>query len=148
MKLDVDKRKQLAEQQRRGLRMFLNTLDEESALEVAMVYPPWKPGKLYKQGEYFTYGENSVGDPQLYKVNLTHTSSETWLPGAIGSESLYTAIGLDNAGYPVWSQPTGAHDAYNMGDIVNFNGLYYESLINGNAFSPEVSPTTWKQVNV
>ena len=45
---------------------------------------------------------------------------------------------------PVWSQPSGAHDAYNTGDIVNYNGTLYQSLIDGNTWSPEAYPQGWE----
>ena len=48
---------------------------------------------------------------------------------------------------PEWVQPTGAHDAYMMGDKVRYNGYVYESLINGNVWAPDVAPTCWKVVN-
>lgn len=137
---------QMAEQFRKALQMFAASLDDEKALEVATIYDPWEVGKNYAQGEFFTYGENAVGDPQLYKVNQAHTSAEQWLPGATGSESLYTAIGLDDSGYPVWSQPTGAHDAYNTGDIVNYNGTLYKSLMDGNTYAPDAYPAGWEVV--
>lgn len=121
------------------------TLSDELALECVRLYRPWEIGKDYKKGDFFTYGENSVGDPQLYKVNLNHTSQADWTPDT--AVSLYTAIGLDDNGYPVWSQPTGAHDAYNKGDIVNYNGVLYESLIDGNTYSPEAYPAGWKEVS-
>ena len=57
--------------------------------------------------------ETRVGDPQLYKVAQAHTSQADWTPDQ--TPALYTAIGLDESGYPVWSQPTGAHDAYPAG---------------------------------
>ena len=50
---------------------------------------------------------------------------------------------------PVWVQPTGAHDAYQMGDKVHYPGAsdpVYESLINGNVWSPDAYPAGWKQV--
>ena len=124
--------------------MFASGLTEEQAMEVAAVYDPWKPGKTYAEGEYFTYGVNGVGDPQLYKVVQAHTSQADWTPDA--TPSLYTAIGLDDSGYPVWSQPTGAHDVYNKGDIVNYNGTLYESQIDGNTYSPDAYPAGWKVV--
>ena len=133
---------QMCEQIRKVLQMFAQGLTEEQALEVATVYPSYKIGIQYKQGEYFTYGENSVGDPQLYKVNQDHTSQEDWTPN--NTPSLYTQIGLNNEGYPIWSRPTGAHDAYNTGDIVEFEGELYESLIDGNTFSPVEYPAGWK----
>ena len=46
----------------------------------------------------------------------------------------------------VWSAPTGAHDAYNAGDIVDYNGTLYKSLINGNTYSPEAYPAGWEAV--
>lgn len=134
-------RLQAAEQFRRALQMFALSLTEELALEVATIYDPWVVGKTYAVGEYFTYGVNSVGDPQLYKVILAHTSQADWTPDT--AVSLYVAIGLDDSGYPVWSQPTGAHDAYNKGDIVNYNGILYESLIDGNVYSPTAYPAAW-----
>lgn len=118
------------------------TLDEEQALVCVRLYRPWGVGREYKTGEYLTYGTNSVGDPQLYKVVLDHTSQGDWLPPS--APTLYDAIGLDEEGYPVWSQPTGAHDAYNKGDIVNYNGTLYKSLMDGNTYSPEAYPAGWE----
>lgn len=135
-------RLQIAEQFRKALQLFANSLDEKTAMEVATVYDAWKPDKVYKAGEYLTYGENNVGDPQLYKVVQDHTSQADWMPFA--APSLYTPIGLTEEGYPVWSQPTGAHDAYNMGDIVDYNGTLYESLIDGNVYAPDAYPAGWK----
>ena len=132
----------LAEQMRRTMQMFAGTLSDEQAMEVATVYDGWKIGKKYAKGEIFSYGVNSVGDPQLYRVNQAHTSQADWLPDA--EEALYTPIGLDDSGYPVWAQPTGAHDAYNTGDIVNYNGTLYESLIDGNCTIPGTDERYWK----
>jgi hypothetical protein len=133
---------QIAEQFRRALQMFAASLAEEQAMEVATVFDSWAADKTYAAGEYVTYGKNGVGDPQLYKVVQAHTSQIDWLPDM--TASLYTPIGLDDSGYPVWSAPTGAHDAYNTGDIVNYNGTLYKSLIDGNAYSPEAYPAGWE----
>ena len=135
-------RLQIAEQFRRALQMFAASLDEEKAMEVAMIYDPWAVGKNYSTGDYFIYGENSVGDPQLYKVVQDHTSQADWLPDV--TASLYSAIGLDGSGYSVWSQPTGSHDAYNIGDVVNYGGTLYVSMIDGNTYSPDAYPAGWE----
>lgn len=134
---------QAAEQFRKALQMFAMSLDDDKAMEVATIYDPWKEGKVYAVGEFVTYGENSVGDPQLYKVAQAHTSQADWTPDA--TPALYVAIGLDEKGYPVWSQPTGAHDAYNTGDIVDYNGTLYQSLIDGNVYSPDAYPAGWAE---
>ena len=138
-------RLQAAEQLRKALQMFAATLTEEQALEVATVYPAWETEHAYAVGDIIQYGENSVGDPQLYKVVQAHTSQEDWTPDI--TAALYDAIGLDESGYPVWSQPSGAHDAYNTGDIVNYNGTLYKSLIDGNTWSPEAYPDGWEIYN-
>lgn len=138
-------RLQAAEQLRKALQKFANSLTDEEAMEVVAVYDPWKVGKEYKGGEFFTYGVNAVGDPQLYRVNdgKNHTSQADWIPGV--EKSLYTAIGLDDNGHPVWAQPTGAHDAYDEGDIVNYNGVLYISAINGNDTVPGTDERWWKE---
>lgn len=135
---------QKAEQFRKALQMFAASLPDEQAMEVATIYDAWREGKAYSVGEFITYGVNGVGDPQLYRVVQEHTSQPDWLPDQ--TPSLYDAIGLDDAGYPVWSQPTGAHDAYNTGDIVDFGGVLYESTIDGNTYSPAAYPAGWKEV--
>ena len=134
-------RLQAAEQFRKALQMFAAGLSDEKAMEVATIYDPWAVGKSYTVGEFVTFGVNGVGDPQLYKVVQAHTSQADWTPDV--AASLFVSIGLDDAGYPVWSQPTGAHDAYNKGDIVDYNGTLYQSLIDGNVYSPEAYPAGW-----
>lgn len=133
---------QMAEQFRKVLQMFAASLDDDKAMEVATIYDPWEVGKVYSVGDFVLYGVNAVGDPQLYKVAQAHTSQADWTPNV--TPSLYVAIGLDAEGYPIWSKPTGAHDAYNNGDIVDYNGTLYKSLMDGNVYSPEEYPAGWE----
>jgi hypothetical protein len=137
-----NKQSQALEQLRRAIQLTANGLSSERALEIATVYPKYKIGISYSVGDYFTYGENEVGDPQLYKVVQDHTSQADWLPSE--TASLYEPIGLNDSGYPVWSQPSGAHDAYNAGDIVDYNGVLYVSLIDGNVYSPDEYSSGWE----
>lgn len=132
---------QAAEQLRRALQMLAMMFPDEKAMEVAAVYESWQAGRTYATGTFLTYGLNSVGDPQLYKVVQAHTSQEDWKPDV--TVSLYAAIGLNKQGYPVWSQPSGAHDAYGKGDIVDCNGKLYVSLIDGNIYFPETYSEVW-----
>ena len=137
-------RLQVAEQFRKALQMFAASLTDEQAMEVATIYDPWVVNKAYSVDDFVLYGENSVGDPQLYKVVQAHTSQADWTPDTVAS--LYVAIGLDESGYPLWSKPTGAHDAYNTGDVVDYNGTLYKSLIDGNVYSPSEYPSGWEVV--
>ena len=126
---------------RKAIQLFLNTLDPDTQaaemMSVATVFPAYEIGKKYKAKDVFSYGVNGVEDPQLYQVLQEHTSSETWLPDI--SPSLYKAIGVTEDGYPEWAQPLGASDAYNTGDIVSYNGVLYKSIMDGNAWPPDVS---------
>lgn len=47
---------------------------------------------------------------------------------------------------PEYVQPSGAHDAYMIGDKVIENGKIYESVIDGNVWSPSAYPAGWKYI--
>ena len=138
---------QFAEQFRKALQMFAASLSDEQAMEVATVYPAWADNTAYAVNTIVSYGENEVGDPQLYRCVQAHTSQSDWTPDV--AVSLWSAIGIGGDGIPVWSQPTGAHDAYNIGDKVHYpdaDSPVYESLIDGNIYSPEAYPAGWREV--
>lgn len=48
--------------------------------------------------------------------------------------------------YPEYVQPTGAHDAYNTGDKVTYNGKRYICQMDGCVWSPDVYPQGWEEV--
>ena len=135
-------RLQAAEQMRKALQKFAMTLSAEEAMEIATVYDAWQPDTQYAAGVYLTYGVNAVGDPQLYRVISAHKSQADWTPDKVAS--LYEPIGLDDSGHPVWSQPSGAHDAYDTGDIVNYNGTLYVSMIPANTTVPGTDERYWQ----
>lgn len=72
-------------------------------------------------------------------------------------EALWAAIrkleaGAGNTGdngeeYPAFVQPTGAHDAYQTGDGVTYNGQRYRCKMDNCAWSPDVLPSAWEAVN-
>ena len=92
---------------RKALQFFLENLDPESQLEkileVPSIYPVYEVGKVYKTKNIFSYGENEVGDPQLYQVLQDHTSAAEWTPDT--ATSLYKKIGVTAEGIPEWVQP-------------------------------------------
>lgn len=132
----MNKQLQAAAQLRRAVQLFAATLSEEKAMEIACVFSTWMPDMDLKAGDYLNYGENSVGDPQLYVVLQDHISQADWTPDV--ALSLYKPIGLTPAGYPMWSQPAGAHDAYIIDDIVDYFGTLYRSTVDGNVWEPGV----------
>ena len=47
--------------------------------------------------------------------------------------------------WPEYVQPTGAHDAYNSGDKITFNGVHYICRMNACVWSPAVYPQAWEE---
>jgi hypothetical protein len=74
-----------------------------------------------------------------YRTIQAHYTASHWTPDIV--PALFLEISLEEC--PDWVQPAGAHDAYNIGDCVTFNGQEYESLINANVWSPAVYPAGW-----
>ena len=128
----------IAQQMREAMRLLAEQqTDEATMLMLADLYEAWQPGKAYEVDKVISYGTNAAGETQLYRVVQAHTSAAEWIPGQ-GTDSLYKAIGFTEEGYDIWTQPLGAHDAYQTGDIVSHNGQLWESTVDGNVWEPGV----------
>lgn len=127
----------LAKQIRRALEIFAEQVtDESTMMEIADIYPGYKVGREYKIGNVFSWGVNADNETQLYQVLQDHVSSEEWKPDE--AVSLYKKIGITPSGYPIWTQPYGATDAYQKGDIVQHKNSLWQSDIEGNVWEPGV----------
>jgi hypothetical protein len=105
-------------------------------------FPEWRAGLSVKVGDVFMIPE----DKNLWKVVQAHTTQSDWLPSL--TPALWVKYYTPEMGYQEWVQPTGAHDAYNIGDKVLFNGHLWESKINANVWSPTVYPAGWTDLGV
>ena len=76
------------------------------------------------------------------KTWVSLTPANVWPPGVSGWREV-----VEEGGVPEWVQPTGAHDAYQTGDHVMFEGAEYVSLIDGNVWSPTAYPQGWEKIN-
>lgn len=132
----------VAEQMNHALTLFVQKLPEQQALEVAAVFPPWKPNYNYLVGDRVRHGKNADGEAQLYQVLQAHKSQTAWTPEA--SASLFKKIGFTPTGTPLWVQPLGSTDAYQQGDIVSHNGKIYTSTAANNVWEPGVYGWTLK----
>ena len=106
-------------------------------------YKEWQVKLAVKVGEVYLYRTNG----NLYKVIQAHTTQSDWTPDK--TPALWLKFHDPSSGtYPAWVQPTGAHNAYNIGDKVTFNGRLWESKINANVWSPTVYPAGWKDLGI
>ena len=48
--------------------------------------------------------------------------------------------------YPEYVQPQGAHDAYNIGDKITYNGKKYVCKMDGCVWTPDAYPAGWEEV--
>ena len=122
----------------RAVRAAMDTaaaaLTDETALGAMALYSLWEVGKAYAVNDRRRYGDF------LYRCVQAHTSQADWTPDAV--PALWVKISTEE--WPEWVQPTGAHDAYNTGDKVTYNGKRYVSRIDANVYSPEVYPAGWE----
>ena len=114
-------------------------LSDEDALSAVELFPSWEVGKSYEANARVLF------NGKLYKVNQSHTSQADWSPDTV--PALFSEVAMPNE-IPEWKQPQGSHDAYNKGDQVHYptaDDPVYESLIDGNVWSPEAYPQGWEQ---
>ena len=76
------------------------------------------------------------------KTWVSLIAANVWEPGV----SAWREV-VEEGGAPEWVQPTGAHDAYQTGDTVTFEGQEYKSLIDGNTWSPTDYPQGWEKID-
>ena len=117
-----------AKQLRQLIEQLAVTLDDQTALTGVELFPAWVAGKAYAVNDRAQYNGT------LYKCIQAHTSQADWAPDA--TPALWKTVSLDE--YPEWVQPTGAHDAYNIGDKVTYNGQRYVCTSNANVYAPDV----------
>lgn len=116
-------------------------MTEEEKVAAPQLFPLWEPNTYYKTGRTF------VHEDVVYSVIQEHTSQADWPPDK--TPALFRRLSkveeVDEV--PEFVRPTGAHDAYSMGDRVKFKDKTYESLLNGNVYSPEEYPAGWKEIS-
>ena len=117
-----------AKQLRQLIEQLAVTLDDETALTGVELFPAWVVGKAYAVNDRSQYNGT------LYKCVQAHTSQVDWMPSA--TPALWKTVSIDE--YPEWVQPAGAHDAYNIGDKVTYNGQHYVCTSNANVYAPDV----------
>lgn len=109
------------------------SLTDEDALEGIELFAPWATDTAYEVGVRVRFEE------KLYRCEQAHTSQIGWEPPAV--PALWTEVAKPGE-IPVWRQPTGAQDAYRIGDLVHYpdaDGPVYRCTIDYNVYAPDVA---------
>lgn len=109
----------------------LAALSDEDALQIPLLYEPWKPNT-----EYNEVGKRVQYNGVLYSVLITHTSQDDWTPD--NSPSLFARVLIPNPDeIPDWIQPDSTNP-YMAGDKVKHNGFTWQSEIDNNVWEPGI----------
>lgn len=125
----------LARQLRPLIERAAASLDDADALQGVQLFPRWRAGISVEVGQRYQHGGI------LYKGLQAHTTQDGWEPDK--TPALWVVVSLEE--WPDFVQPTGAHDAYNTGDKVTFNGAHYICTMDGCTWSPEAYPAAWQK---
>ena len=106
------------------------SLTDTDALEAVELFPHWADDKAYQTGDRVSY--NGL----LYKCLQDHQSQPSWTPDA--SPSLWVRVDDPGEEWPEWRQPTGATDAYKLGDKVSHLEKHWISDYDNNTWEPSV----------
>lgn len=110
----------IGEVQEMLIRQQINTLsvDDATAYRMREFYPAYEVGKAYAVGDKF------ICDGELYRVLQSHTSQESWTPGA-GTESLYVRIDEQHDGTKYDPIPYNGNMALESGKYYTQGGKTY-----------------------
>lgn len=113
---------------------------DEQALQAVAVYPAWREGVAYAEGERVRH------NGELWRVLAAHESQAAWAPDA--APSLFAKVlTADDGTILAWQQPDSTN-AYAKGDRVTHNGKTWESMADGNVWEPGAAGTEalWVEV--
>ena len=114
------------------IQSVINHLSDEAALNGIELFPRWELNHLYQVNERIQYSG------KLYRVIQQHTSQLDWTPDI--TLALFTEVTPPGT-IPVWVQPLGAQDTYQIGDKVHYpdeNSPIYISVVDNNSWAPTV----------
>ena len=124
------------------------TLDDEPVDSIPVFVQPTGSHDAYNSGDRVSFDGSvfeSLIDSNVYSPS---DSPESWALIFEGTPEPEPEPEpeVPEEGPQEWVAPTGAHDAYNTGDQVLFEGAVYESVIDGNSYSPSDYPAGWTLV--
>lgn len=107
----------------------LETLSPEDITRLVSIYDEWETETSYSLGDLVAYQDS------LFEVIQAHTSQADWTPDVVPALfKSFAPVGT----IPLWVQPAGAHDAYQIGDKVEHNTQIWISINADNVWEPGV----------
>lgn len=122
----------------------LTDIEAAGILDSSILFAYKKPvtnNRIWEPNQRVNAGDTRFYNQVEYECIQSHTTLANWIPPIV--PALWKVL---TSGCAEWRQPAGAHDAYQIGDCVKFNGKCYESKINANVWSPSVYPAGWKEI--
>jgi hypothetical protein len=116
---------------------------DATALENQAIYPMWSELAVTYAFDIKVQSFDADNNLWLYKCVQPHTSQIGYNPYL--TPALWTKIAPPGEVY-VWVQPTGAQDAYQIGDRVHYPTItdpIYKSTVNANVYAPLVVAGQW-----
>lgn len=110
----------------------VQSLSDTEALDSIELFEHWRPDTDVILDQRLQYHN------KLYRVVQAHHTQSNWLPDI--TPALFAEVAKPGE-IPVWQQPTGAQDAYMIGDKVHYpaeNDPVYECDIDYNVYAPTV----------
>lgn len=117
-----------AEQLRQAIVQGSESLPDDVAMNVPDLFESWETDTDY------VVGDRRKFSGILWKCIQAHRSQDDWTPDV--AVSLWVRTSADE--WPEWIQPTGAHDAYRIGDKVSHNSKHWINTVDFNTYAPGV----------
>ena len=106
------------------------SLSDEQAVESVLLFDKWENFI----GSNVDIKQRVQYDGSLYECVQAHIPQNNWQPTA--TPALWKKVSIEE--FPEWIQPTGGHDAYQIGDKVTYNSKKWVSTADGNVWQPSV----------
>lgn len=119
----------------------MSTINSQQVATLRHMWPQWSDKSVgYKRHQIVRDASY-----ECYRCNQDHTSSTEY---NLTVASLWTHIEIAPDGILIWQPPTGAHDAWNIGDKCHYPDAdepIYTSKIDGNTTIPGSDERWWSQ---
>lgn len=119
--------------QKQVIESFQAIEDDAALLANQAVFPFWEPDIAIEVNKKYQAFDGT--DLKLYRVVQSHTTQLGWEPPI--TPALFSRVAMPGE-ILAWVQPTGAQDAYQIGDQVTHNGSTWESTAADNVWEPGV----------